>query len=224
MGYPPRGPGPYLLASATPTTAPATAPSAVSSIGSRPRQHKMACPCNHFEYFTLMFYRAFIIGVFSAITVVLCTTASAQLSAVQGDVRGVDGHPVKGAEIRVERKDKNAPLLTGKTDGRGHYSVSGLTVGLYTISVRDGALGSSTTVGTTQSNARIDFDLKPTTAKRIKHYVWVPARTGSHLGSSWVEVDNSGTPIAGPLNAQSVSGAAMEDMMRNATPGQGDRR
>jgi hypothetical protein len=45
----------------------------------------------------------------------------------------------------------------------------------------------------------LNFDLKPTsqaanTAKGRKHMVWVPNRTGSHIGGNWVEVDDEGNP------------------------------
>ena len=48
---------------------------------------------------------------------------------------------------------------------------------------------------------QLDFALKPSSVsqvgpigKRGKHMVWVPARTGSHVGGSWVEVDVNGKP------------------------------
>jgi hypothetical protein len=43
----------------------------------------------------------------------------------------------------------------------------------------------------------LNFDIKPASkagniAKSGKHTVWVPARTRSHLGGNWVEVDDKG--------------------------------
>jgi hypothetical protein len=48
---------------------------------------------------------------------------------------------------------------------------------------------------------QLNFDLKPTSqvaniAKGRKHMVWVPNRTGSHLGGAWVEVDDKGNDQA----------------------------
>ena len=82
--------------------------------------------------------------------------------------------------VRVVRKD-NKSLVTTRTDARGHYSHTRLSSGgVYTVSViLDGAVKSSVNVKTTTNNSRIDFDLKPA-AKKIKHYVWVDAKTGSH--------------------------------------------
>jgi len=46
---------------------------------------------------------------------------------------------------------------------------------------------------------QLNFDFKPTsqegrTAKGGKRMVWVPNRTGSHIGGNWVEVDDEGNP------------------------------
>src|SRR5256885_16366324 len=108
-----------------------------------------------------MFYRALIISFFSAAAFVLSATG-VQLSNIQGDVRGVDGRPLKGAEIRIERIDKKGPLITTRTDGKGYYASSGLSVGTYKINVvADGVVKSSVSVKTVGDNARIDFNLKP---------------------------------------------------------------
>jgi hypothetical protein len=105
-------------------------------------------------------------------------------------------------------------LVTARTDRSGQYAVKGLDSGVYRVTVADGAVKSSIQIKTNDRQARLDFELKPTASKRIKHYVWVAARTGSHVGGGWVEADNSGAPIAGRLNEESVSGNAMQEMMR----------
>ena len=38
--------------------------------------------------------------------------------------------------------------------------------------------------------------------KKGKHMVWVPSGTGSHIGGSWVEVDDGGSANAGALNVK----------------------
>src|SRR6266567_5920097 len=106
--------------------------------------------------------------------------------------------------VRVVRKD-NKSLVTTRTDARGHYSHTRLSSGgVYTVSViLDGAVKSSVNVKTTTNNSRIDFDLKPA-AKKIKHYVWVDAKTGSHMGSGWAEVDDAGNGSVGASNIQTA--------------------
>jgi hypothetical protein len=80
-----------------------------------------------------------------------------------------------------------------------------------------GAEKSSVNVKTTTTNSRIDFDLKPAAAKKVKHYVWVPARTGTHVGSGWVEVDEAGNAAPGALNSQTSSGELAREMLRRST-------
>jgi hypothetical protein len=50
-----------------------------------------------------------------------------------------------------------------------------------------GTAKASITVKATGLNSRIDFDLRPSAEKKIKHYVWVGGETGSHLPGHWVE-------------------------------------
>jgi hypothetical protein len=163
-----------------------------------------------------MFYRtrilaaAFVVG-----TVVFSGAAFGQ--SIEGVVRGPDGKAFKDAEVRVEQKG-NKSVVTTKSDARGHYSYSRLSPGFYTVSVvLDGALKSSVNVQTTTTNSRIDFDLKQAAAKKVKHYVWVDAKTGTHMGSGWVEVDDAGNAAPGALNTDTASGDLAREMMRRST-------
>ena len=137
--------------------------------------------------------------------------------SIEGTVRGSDGKALKDSEVRVEQKG-NKSVVTTKTDARGHYSYSRLSPGVYTVSVvLDGAVKSSLNVKTTTTNSRIDFDLKPAAAKKVKHYVWVDAKTGTHMGSGWVEVDDAGNAAPGALNSQTASGELAREMLRRST-------
>jgi tetratricopeptide (TPR) repeat protein len=49
----------------------------------------------------------------------------AQSAAIQGDVKGMDGKPLQGAVIKIERTDIKQDLKT-KTDKKGHYFYGGL--------------------------------------------------------------------------------------------------
>jgi hypothetical protein len=163
-----------------------------------------------------MFYRTRVLAAaFVTGTVVFSAAAFGQ--SIEGVVRGPDGKALKNAEVRVEQKGNKSVVAT-KTDSRGHYSHPRLSPGVYTVSVvLDGAVRSSVNVKTTTTNARIDFDLKPAAAKKIKHYVWVPAPTGSHMGSGWVEVDDSGNAAPGVSNTQTATGEVARDMLRRST-------
>ena len=163
-----------------------------------------------------MFYRTRVLAaIFVAGTVVFSGVAFGQ--SIEGTVHGSDGKALKDAEVRVEGKDKKI-VATAKTDTRGHYSSTRLSPGVYKVSVvLRGAVQSSVNVKTATNNSRIDFELKPTAAKRVKHYVWVPAPTGSHMGSGWAEVDDGGNAAPGASNIQTASGELARDMMRRST-------
>jgi hypothetical protein len=56
---------------------------------------------------------------------------------------------------------------------------------------------------------QLNFDLKPMSqagnvAKGGKRMVWVPGRTGTHLGGTWVEADDGGNEHSGS-NVQTYS-------------------
>jgi tetratricopeptide (TPR) repeat protein len=82
-----------------------------------------------------MFARARTSGLL-AITILLFSGAAfAQISAIEGDVKGADGQPVKGAQILIEREDMKGTYKGAKTDKKGHYIYNGLPLGTYKVSV-----------------------------------------------------------------------------------------
>jgi len=118
-------------------------------------------------------------------------------ASIQGFVKDAKGEPIKGADIRIESRDGKQVLSTAKTDSKGRYISQRLQPGGYRVTLLvNGAVKAS--IMNTQTNAnqptQLNFELKPTSqadniAKGGKHMVWVPNRTGSHLGGNWVEVD-----------------------------------
>jgi tetratricopeptide (TPR) repeat protein len=66
----------------------------------------------------------------------LSTGASwAQITAIEGDVKGPDGKMVQNAQILIEREDMKGTYKGAKTDKKGHYIYNGLPIGRYTVSV-----------------------------------------------------------------------------------------
>lgn len=61
--------------------------------------------------------------------------AFAQISAIEGEVKGADGKPVQKADILIERKDMKGTYKGAKTDKKGHYIYNGLPLGKYRVSV-----------------------------------------------------------------------------------------
>ena len=121
-------------------------------------------------------------------------------ASIQGFVKDAKGEPIKDADLRIESRDGKQVLRTVKTDPNGRYSSQGLQPGVYRVTlVVNGAVKASIMNTRTKVNqpTELNFDFKPTpkTAARTKsrkHMVWVPNRTGSHIGGTWVEVDDKG--------------------------------
>ncbi|HUA22404.1 MAG TPA: tetratricopeptide repeat protein [Bryobacteraceae bacterium] len=92
----------------------------------------------------------------------------AQISAIEGDVKGADGQMVKGAQILIEREDMKGTYKGAKTDKKGHYIYNGLPLGTYTVSVIvDGATKDKTShVRTSLGDPQeVNFDLKNAAAQ-----------------------------------------------------------
>jgi hypothetical protein len=124
-------------------------------------------------------------------------TLSAQTSSIEGNVVGTDGRPLKTAEIRFEQKGGASPVIS-HTDVNGHYTAL-LPRGMYKMSLAErGSVKASITVKATGANSRIDFDLRPSAEKKIKHYIWVGGETGSHLPGHWVEAGIRTAPSPTP--------------------------
>ena len=162
-----------------------------------------------------MFYRTRVLAAVFITGVGFSGIALGQ--SIEGVVRGPDGKALKDAEVRVEQKG-NKSVVTTKTDDRGHYSLARLSPGAYKVSViTGGAEKSSVNVKTTTNNSKIDFDLKPAAGKKVKHYVWADAPTGSHIGGGWVEVNDAGNTTPGASNTQKASGDLAREMSRRVT-------
>jgi TolB-like protein/tRNA A-37 threonylcarbamoyl transferase component Bud32 len=133
-------------------------------------------------------------------------------ASIQGFVKAAKGEPIKGADVRIESRDGKQVFTTVKTDAKGRYISQGLQPGVYRVTLLvNGAVKTSIMNTQTKANqpTQLNFDLKPASqagniAKGGKHMVWVPARTGSHIGGNWVEVDDTGKAHSG-LNVQRVT-------------------
>jgi len=94
---------------------------------------------------------------------------------------------------------------TVKTDLKGRYISHGLQPGVYRVTLLvNGAVKASIMNTQTKANqpTQLNFDLKTTsqagnTARSGKHMVWMPGRTGTHIGGNWVEVDDTGNGHSG---------------------------
>lgn len=91
----------------------------------------------------------------------LALTSLAQITTVEGDVKGTDGKPLQNAQIKIVRTDIKGNYDT-KTNKKGHYIYMGLPMGTYNITVlvdgkeADKVSGVRTSPGDPKP---IDFDL-----------------------------------------------------------------
>ena len=70
-----------------------------------------------------------------AVGVLFFSLASfAQTSSLEGDVKGEDGQPLRGALVKIERKDIKGNYKV-KTDKKGHYFHAGLPLGTYKLTL-----------------------------------------------------------------------------------------
>ena len=143
-------------------------------------------------------------------------------SVLQGIVKDANGHPIESADIRIQAKNSGTLLTTIKTDANGRYSLEGLPAGDYRVTlIVNGTVKTSinnTTVEASEST-QLNFDLTrnraSVTAKKGKHWVWIPAFTGSRLPGHWVEINDSGS-WAGEALANNVVRISGEELQRTA--------
>jgi hypothetical protein len=112
-----------------------------------------------------------------------------QARSVQVDVKGLDGKPVNGAEVRIETAKAGA--LSVKTDQKGRYVFKGLPPGLYkvTVLVNKVPTAPANVNALYEGPVRVEFNLKAIAAgKKPRQWAFL-VEPGSHIGGRWVEVD-----------------------------------
>ena len=126
-------------------------------------------------------FRGYIFG--GSCFLLFAGAAWAQISAIEGDVKGPDGQPLKGAVILIERQDMKGTYKGAKTDKKGHYIYNGLPFpGTYTVSVfvddqkKDENKGVRTQLG---DPVNVSFDLKQSAAQQQSTQAAVAAGTAT---------------------------------------------
>ena len=149
-------------------------------------------------------------------------SAWAASSVLEGIVKDAKGRSVEGADIRIETKNGGRLLTTVKTDVNGRYILEGLPAGNYRVTlVVKGAVKTSINNTTLESGepTQLNFDLAASPASRAsvtvqkgRHWVWIPAFTGSRLPGHWVELNESGSwaAEASSFNVVRVSGEELQ--------------
>ena len=180
--------------------------------------------------FTLPIFGSILLGL-----VLLAGNSWAATSAIEGIVKDPRGQVISGADVRIEVGGGTSWSKVVKTDANGHYIYNGLDVGIYriTLAVNGSVRASIDNVKTKLGNStKLNFDLKASTSsqtsapatKKVKHMVWMPAETGTHLGGKWVEVNDNGTvDTAGADNVDKVSGETLLRVQRTSATSPSNR-
>jgi tetratricopeptide (TPR) repeat protein len=109
--------------------------------------------------------RKLLIGV--PVTLLFSAACFAQMTIIEGDVKGEDGKPLKDAVIKIERKDMKGSYNT-KSDKKGHYIYTGIPKGSYSVALEVGGKAVDSvnipTTNTAESNV-VDFDMKAIAAR-----------------------------------------------------------
>jgi hypothetical protein len=165
-----------------------------------------------------MFIKSIWIGFVGVMLFVASTLAAT--SVLEGMVKDAKGHPIQGADIRIEANNTGRLLTTVKTDANGRYILEGLAAGNYRVTlVVNGAVKTSinnTTVEPGEST-QLNFDLThrraSVTVQKGKHWLWIPAFTGSRLPGRWVEIDDNGS-WAAEATANNIVRVSGEELQR----------
>ena len=163
------------------------------------------------------------------IGLMLCAAnAWAGPASIQGIVKDASGQQIKGADVRIESVDGKQLFKTVKTDARGRYVSQGLQLRVYrvTLLVNGAVKACITNIKTKQDQAtELNLDLKRVAAaqatteqKKGTHMVWMPTRTGTHLGGNWVEVDEYGKAASGS-NVHTGTGEDLRRQQMTQPPG-----
>ena len=162
----------------------------------------------------LKLYSISFVGLFLA-----AFSAWAGTSAFDGVVKDPAGHPIKGADIRIEATNGSNFSRIVKTDAAGHYTAEGLPAGIYKATlVVNGTVKASILNASTQSGrpTQLNFELTPKTKFVKTHRVWIAPDTGTHIGNGqWIDVDDNGNPVN---NTGVSSGASSVDKFRTLQP------
>jgi hypothetical protein len=171
-----------------------------------------------FAFGFVMIIKSIWIG-FVAVMIFAASTLAAG-PVLEGIVKDAKGHPIQGADIRIEASDSGRLLTTVRTDANGRYISEGIAAGNYRVTlVVNGVVKTSINNTTLEpgESTQLNFDLThrraSVTVKKGKHWVWIPAFTGSRLPGHWVEVDGSGS-WAAEATANNIVRVSGEELQR----------
>jgi hypothetical protein len=162
-------------------------------------------------------YFRLIAFVFSSLF--LISAGFGQTVKIEGEVKGVNSKPAKGADLRIDRVDKKAAPVMAKTDAKGQFAATVLAVGTYKLTATlPGGLQSAQVIkADAKKRVFVSFDMKPGSAKTVaavkkKRWVWVPTTTGTYMMGHYEEVVDGKDPSLGRSNGQNIEYMSGRDL------------
>jgi len=120
----------------------------------------------------------------------MAASASAQNSSIRGAVKDMNGKPLVGAQVKVERTDAKARAVNVNSDAKGDYVANGLPVGTFRVTAYGKTNAKEIGGINTKSSSSVTVDLNLATKSNNrleKHYVRVKSENGSEIGGRWEE-------------------------------------
>ena len=127
----------------------------------------------------------------------MVASASAQNGSIQGSVKNMDGKPLVGAQVKIERTDAKARAININADAKGNYVATGLPVGTFKVTAYSKTNGKEIGGITTKSGSPVTVDINlslKSNNKLEKHYVRIKSERGAEMGDRWEE-DSKAGPI-----------------------------
>jgi hypothetical protein len=142
-----------------------------------------------------MFTRSFLGRFVLSVAILLAGGMALQAAEVRVNVKGLDGKPANGVEVRIEGGGKGVKL-SGKTDQKGQHVFKNLAAGTYRMTVLAAKpVSLAPVLARSEGPVRVEFDLKAIAAgKRPRQWAQTSEIVmGSNFsGVRWVEVDENG--------------------------------
>ena len=132
----------------------------------------------------------------------VAASASAQNCSIRGSVKNMDGKPLVGAQVKIERTDAKARAVNINSDAKGNYVANGLPVGTFKVTAYSKTNAKEIGGITTKGGSAVTVDLNLSTKsnnKLEKHYVWQKGENGSEIGGRWVEDTKAGPSMKSDL-------------------------
>ena len=127
----------------------------------------------------------------------MAVSASAQNGSIRGSVKNMDGKPLVGAQVKIERTDAKTRAINTNADAKGNYVANGLPVGTFKVTAYSKTNAKEIGGITTKSGSAVTVDVNLSTKsnnKLEKHYVWVKSENGSEIGGRWEEDPRASSP------------------------------